>query len=98
MMAPEMMACESVWPAEYRESFGIEAIGFPRSHPVFEDASSQVLLQPRLGRSAYERQKHCNFHPGSFAACRCYPDRRSAGRLKNQIAARRAGLAHPPAT
>ena len=32
--------------------------GPSRSRPVLEDDSSQALLQPRMGRSAYERPKH----------------------------------------
>ena len=37
------------------------AIGSKRSHPVLEDALSQVLLPPPKGRSRYDRPQHYNF-------------------------------------
>src|SRR6266516_3467325 len=54
---------------------------------------SQVLLQPRVGRSAYERAKRCKC-PIMLSDRREQYGRRAPGRSANQIAARRPGLVH----
>ena len=54
---------------------------------------SQVLLQPRVGRSAYERAKRCKF-PIILSDRRDQSGRRASGRSANQIAARGPGLVH----
>src|ERR1019366_1791206 len=59
--------------------------------------SSQVLLQPRVGRSAYERRKHCKFPSIILSDCRGQSGRRPPGCRANQIAARRAGPVHAAA-
>src|SRR5712671_6756110 len=60
----------------------------------FRTFSSQALLQPRVGRSAYERSKRSNFPSSIFIDRYDESSCRPPGRGTNQVAARRTGPTH----
>src|ERR1051326_9396311 len=72
--ARENMRCGRRSSADIPFCFILASIGLSGSRPVLQDGSSQALLQPRMGRSAYERTEHFHFgndvgraRPGDYA-------------------------------
>src|SRR6202011_2105202 len=91
---PRKDALRNPAPLRINPVASLKHSGSRRSRPALEDGSSQALLQPHMGRSAYDRSVNRRSTFALFANARrgARATRRPPGGRTNEIAAGRAGL------